>query len=192
MLTIIERCVCYIATRRIECITDTTRIENITSSQVSHAEKEIDEDLEREARMAGDLSSLKSVASVETDETFINGVEKSKHTSNKLFAGRDGTDKAMTAGRRGPKTGEVRARHVSCTKNRTLQDVAEGSTAETAAIFTGEERVYLGIDRKHKPVNHAARQYVGQGGKIINGVESFWADLKLSGKATSTGGHQST
>ena len=109
---------------------DTMRIENITSSQVSHAEKEMDEELEREARMAGDLPSLEGVASAKTNETFISGVEKSKHTSAKVFAGRDGTDKAMTAGRRGSEIGEVRARHVSCTKNKTPLDVAAGSTAE--------------------------------------------------------------
>ena len=137
----------------------------------------------REARAAGELPPLEGVSGVEADETFIGGLKKNKHASKKLRAGRGGVGKAVIAGVRDRETGEIRARHVPDTNSGTLQSFVEGNTAETAAIFTEEARAYRGIDREHLAVNHGAGQYVGDDGEGTNGVESFWADLKLSGKA---------
>ena len=137
----------------------------------------------REARREADLPPMEGVSGVEADETFIGGLEKNKHASRKLRAGRGSVGKMVVAGVRGRETGEIRAQHVPDTRSGTLQGFVKDNTAETATIFTDEARAYRGIDRGHATVNHGAGEYVGENGETTNGVEGFWSDLKLSGKA---------
>ncbi len=120
---------------------------------------------------------------VEVDETYIGGLERNKHRSKKLKAGRGPVGKTAVVGAKDRETGQVAARVIRRTDGETLKGFVEEHSELEATVYTDEARAYRGMNRRHESVKHSVAEYV-RGMAHTNGVESFWSMLKRAHKGT--------
>lgn len=115
---------------------------------------------------------------VEIDETYIGGKRTGKR-------GRGAEGKTVVMGML-EKDGDVMTRIVPNIKKKTLQTIIENNIETGSELHTDELLSYRGLNKKgftHKTVNHGTYEYVN-GDCHVNGIEGFWARLKLSIKGT--------
>ena len=115
---------------------------------------------------------------VEADETYVGGRVKGKGRGYKA-------NKAVVFGMT-ERGGDVMAKVVPNVRKQTLQRIIEDNVASDATVITDELRSYLSLGRSgytHETVNHSAGEYV-RGNVHTNGIEGFWARLKLSIRGT--------
>ena len=112
---------------------------------------------------------------VEADETYVGG----KRSGGKR--GRGAPNKTIVFGmlERG---GDIMATVVPNVRKLTLQPIIAENVEPGSTVHTDELGSYKGIDRagyRHETVNHGLGEYVS-GDSHVNGLEGFWARLKLS------------
>lgn len=134
--------------------------------------------LQRLREACGDnLTKLQGI--VEVDEAYFGGLEKNKHESKKLKAGRGAVGKSGVLAMR-QRGGKMVAMQIEDTDAATLQGHIFNRVAVGSAIHTDEAGAYKGIGGlffDHETVNHGNGEYV-RDGVTTNGVESVFAVMK--------------
>ncbi len=116
---------------------------------------------------------------VEADETYVGG----RTTGGKR--GRGAPNKTVVFGML-ERDGDVMANVVQNVRMKTLQPIIEENVVAGSTVHTDELKSYNGLSKagfEHETVNHGAGQYV-DGDCHVNGIEGFWARLKLSIRGT--------
>ena len=116
---------------------------------------------------------------VEADETYIGG----RTTGGKR--GRGAPNKTVVFGML-ERDGDVMANVVPNVQKKTLQPIIKENVVKDSTVHTDELKSYSGLSKAgfdHETVNHGAGQYV-DGDSHVNGIEGFWARLKLSIRGT--------
>jgi transposase-like protein len=138
----------------------------------------------RLAMQAG--SFQKFSGEVEVDETFIGGLSKNMHKTErkKKITGTGGHNKTIVMGFR-ERGGEVRAKIVPNRQSHTtMQQHVRDEVELGSALYTDAYHGYHGLeaDFDHATVEHA-ESYVN--GRVhTNGIENFWSLLKRGLKGT--------
>ena len=116
---------------------------------------------------------------VEVDETYIGG----KRSGGKR--GRGAPGKTVVFGML-ERDGDVMAKVVPNVRKKTLQPLIKGNVEQGSTVNSDELKSYSGLSKagfEHETVNHSAGEYV-DGNCHVNGLEGFWARLKLSIRGT--------
>ena len=116
---------------------------------------------------------------VEADEAYIGG----KKSGGKR--GRGAPGKTVVFGML-ERDGDVMTNVVPNVRKNALQALVVDNVKLGSTIHTDELRSYGGLDKagyEHQTVNHGAGEYV-RGTSHANGIEGFWARLKLSIRGT--------
>ncbi len=121
---------------------------------------------------------------VEVDETYMGGLEKNRHKSEKMHAGRGTAGKATVMGAR-QRDGKIVARPLGWEPGETLAGFVRENVHRGATLYTDDHKAYKGLRSQydHHTVKHSVGEYV-RADAHINGIESFWSMLKRAHKGT--------
>ncbi len=116
---------------------------------------------------------------VEADETYVGG----KRSGGKR--GRGAPNKTVVFGML-ERDGDVMTKVVPNVSKRTLQPIIAENVEPDSTVHTDELKSYSGLAKagyEHETVNHSAGEYA-RDDCHVNGLEGFWARLKLSIRGT--------
>lgn len=125
---------------------------------------------------------------VEVDETFIGGLSRNMHKSQreKKILGPGGCGKAIVMGllERHGEGSKVRTKVVFDRSEKTMQGYVRENVKSGCEVMSDAHRSYLGLSAEyvHQFTDHA-EEYV-RGNVHTNGIENFWSLLKRSIKGT--------
>lgn len=123
-----------------------------------------------------DLRKLRGI--VEVDETYIGGLERNKHESKKLRAGRGPVGKTPVLGMR-ERGGRMKAMPVENTELETIQAAIYSNVEYGTMLHTDEAPAYGDMDGlfyRHDAINHGVKEY-RRGNVTTNSIESAFAVL---------------
>ena len=141
-----------------------------TAWRMGHELRKYMAEVDGETPLSGDI---------EADETYVGG----RTTGGKR--GRGAPNKTVVFGML-ERDGEVMANVVPNVRKKTLQPIIKENVVKDSTVHTDELKSYSGLSKagfEHETVNHGAGQYV-DGDSHVNGIEGFWARLKLSIRGT--------
>ncbi len=141
-----------------------------TAWRMGHELRKYMADVDGETPLSGD---------VEADETYVGG----RTTGGKR--GRGAPNKTVLFGML-ERDGDVMANVVQNIRKRTLQAFIAENVEPGSTVHTDELKSYGGLAKvgyTHQTVNHGSGEYV-RGPSHVNGIEGFWARLKLSIRGT--------
>ena len=141
-----------------------------TAWRMAHEIRKYMADVDGELTLDGDI---------EADETYVGG----RTTGGKR--GRGAPNKTVVFGML-ERDGDVMAKVVPNVRKKTLQPIIKENVEKGSTIHTDELKPYSGLSKagfEHETVNHGAGEYV-DGDCHVNGIEGFWARLKLSIRGT--------
>ena len=128
-----------------------------------------------------DQQEAKFVSDVKVDETYMGGKYHNMHTSKKpRMVGAGAQDKTPVVAIKERESRKIKAKVTEPVSSITLQKMVQETVEEGSAVYTDQNRGYVGLKRKnyrHESVNHSAGEYI-KGQAHTQGVESFWAMLK--------------
>ena len=134
--------------------------------------------LQRLREACGDkLTKLQGI--IEIDETYVGGLEKNKHESKKLKAGRGTVGKTAVLGMR-ERSGRTVAMPIADVDQETIRQAIVQNVEAGSMLNTDESLVYSEITHKsfkHKTINHSAGEFV-RDDVTTNGIESVFAVLQ--------------
>ncbi|MYH40644.1 MAG: IS1595 family transposase [Chloroflexi bacterium] len=117
---------------------------------------------------------------VEVDETYVGGLAKNRHASERDRPHRRSDfEKTPVVGVKDRATGEVRARVVTATDGDTLRGFVRENAAPGSQVYSDGHAAYTSLEGeyKHAAVQHSVGTYV-IGQAHTNGIESFWSMMK--------------
>jgi transposase-like protein len=129
-------------------------------------------------------SMVKLSGEVETDSTYIGGLEKNRHAHKRGTQVQGGGGKAIVFGAVERK-GSVQARVVDGLGKTDVENHVLSSVAIGSKLFTDEHPGYqnMAFAYEHKSVNHSKGQYV-DGNAHTNTIENYWSLVKRMIKGT--------
>ena len=111
--------------------------------------------------------------SVEVDETFMGGVEKNKHESEKRGQGRGATGKTAVIGVKERQSKQVKAQVIEGRDRDTLHHFIETNVDTGTLVYTDDFKAYRQLkNHDHQFVRHGLGEYVNDS-VHTNGMESF-------------------
>ena len=103
----------------------------------------------------------------------MGGLEKNKHRSRKLNAGRGGVGKFIVVGAKERHSTKIKAQFVGSTKQDTLHGFFENNVEPGSIVNTDDFRGFKGLyNYQHQFVRHSVGEYVNEMAHI-NGIENF-------------------
>ncbi|MCA1621400.1 MAG: IS1595 family transposase [Acidobacteria bacterium] len=137
----------------------------------------------RLAMQNGTLEKMKG--QVEADETYIGGLARNMHRSERgrKVKGTGGKGKVAVMGLL-ERDGKVRAKVIRDATSLILHAEVRGNVEPGAELFTDAWQGYSGLHQQfiHQVINHAEKYVDGQ--IHTNGIENFWSLLKRGIKGT--------
>jgi transposase-like protein len=122
---------------------------------------------------------------VEVDETYIGGLSRNMHRSERArkITGTGGSGKVAVMGLL-ERNGKVRAKVIENAQQETLHSEVRQHVENGAELFTDGWKGYSGLneDYIHQVIDHAEKYVDGQ--IHTNGIENFWSLLKRTIKGT--------
>ena len=117
---------------------------------------------------------------VEVDETYVGGIARNKHASQRKHKGRGMVGKTPVVGMKSRATNQVAAQPIAQVDVPSLEQFVMEHVQHGATVYTdghGGYRLLSSRGYTHESVNHEVKEFV-RGQAHTNGIESFWAMLK--------------
>jgi len=122
------------------------------------------------------------------DEAYIGGLEKNRHSVDRIPGGQGGATKMTVIGVTEVSSGKIWVDVLTDTRGETVADVVHRVVPEGATIYTDEARHHGSLDRERHAVNHGRGEYarmvdlanVLEGTATTNHLESAWSPFGRS------------